>query len=546
MKHKIYYLLILALLFSCKKEIKKENLSPAPASNEKQDAKVIFSKILAIALEKEPNLRLFIKNEALKQFDRDNDVLFQMIKDEKVTTDQTFHQVISKYAKSKEKLDSAINSLPTLTIMVPELPNFTPNNWKTESEVPQVAISPENKNFKDIDLYNSKGELTKIAYGAIPNFPVVVVKENERVNVSVNNIDKSPISATLLRNSTESNQSSFLSKDNMKFIFSNEAFNGMKTSSFNKVNMSSSAKLSLTNDNKISRTVNVNLTNEPNSIDPSVIEAFNINLDWHRDYIYYGLNPNLGINKGKFNNRMIEHIVSIRMKDGNYNRISDQTQDPTVSEQWVQPRPERGGYVTNWTDGYFDIRISILINAKNGAGTQLNKVISAKGSDLYDIKYRTEGIPGRSGSTQLRFDGLTPKDYIINEPIAAWDLQNYGAAWKFIVSEYDPSEEIITTYNESSKFATNFNYELGFEEKVKVGYKFGISLETTSSSTYQYKTTRGSDELGEGILEFGSPIILKKEQYTYSGRNGTVIGYNYITNEVSCGTIYLAIEPRKI
>jgi len=546
MKYKIYYLMILALLFSCKKERNQEQSALNMEPSKKQNAKVIFSRVLAIALEKEPNLRLFIRNEALKQFDMDNDVLFQMVKDEKITPDQTFYQIMSKYSQSKATLDSVINSLPTLTIMVPELPNFTPISWKTESEIPQVAISPENKNFRDIDLYNSKGEITKIAYGAIPNFPVVVVKENERVNVSVNNIDKSPISATLLRTSVESNQSNFLSKDNMKFSFSNEAFNGIERSSLIKPSLSNVSKLALTNENKISRVVDVNLTNQPNAIDPSVIEAFNINLDWHRDYIYYGLNPNLGIDKGKFNNRMIEHIVSIRMKDGNYTRISDQAEDPTVSEQWVQPRPERGGYVTNWTDGYFDIRISILINAKNGAGTQLNKVISARGSDLYDIKYRTEGVPGRPGSTQLRFDGLTPKDYILNEPIVAWNLENYGAAWKFIVSEYDPSEEIITTFNESTKFATNFNYEIGFGEKVKVGYKFGITQETTSSSTYQYKTTRGSDELGEGILEFGSPIILRKEQYTYTGRNGTIVGYNYITNEVSCGSIYLAIEPRKI
>jgi hypothetical protein len=70
MKHKIYYLAILALLFSCKKEIKQENLSFIQVSNEKQDSKVIFSKALAIALEKEPNLRLFIKNEAMKQFSK--------------------------------------------------------------------------------------------------------------------------------------------------------------------------------------------------------------------------------------------------------------------------------------------------------------------------------------------------------------------------------------------------------------------------------------------------------------------------------------------
>lgn len=543
MKQKFYYLAIISILFSCKKESKQEKSIQVSSTIERQDSKTTFSKVLAIALDKEPDLRLFIKNEALKQFDMDNDVLFQMVKDEKVSLDETFYQLLVKHSNSKPELDSAINDLPTLTIMIPELPDFTPQNWKTNSEIPLVAISPKNKNFKFIDLYNSKGEVTKIQNGSIPTFPVVVVKENERVNVYVNNIDKSPTSSVLLRSSNEHTQASFLLKNNMKFSFSNEAFDGVN------VNPSKTSiiapKLAMKNESKVSRVVGVDVSNQPNAIDPSVIEAFNINLDWHRDYIYYGLNPNLGVDKGKFNNRMVEHIVSIRMKDGNYTRISDQAEDPNVSEEYVLVRPERGGYITNWTDGYFDIRISILINANNGASAQINKVISAKGSDLYDIKYRTEG--GGTRNPVKRFDGLTPKDFILNEPIVAWNLENYGAAWKFIVSEYDPSEEIVTTYNQSTKFATNFNYEIGFGEKVKIGYKFGATQETTSSSTYQYKTTRGSDELGEGILEFGAPIILRKEASTYTGRDGQVITrYNYVTNEVSCGTIFLAIEPRKI
>jgi len=154
MRHVIYYLLVFTFLFSCKKE--NGNLSSSPTLVEKQDSKTIFSKTLAIALEKEPELRSFIKTEALKQFDLDNDVLYQMVKDEKISSNQTFYQLFVKYSNSKQELDSAINDLPTLTIMIPELPDFTPQDWKTNSEIPLVAISPKNKNFKSIDLYNSK------------------------------------------------------------------------------------------------------------------------------------------------------------------------------------------------------------------------------------------------------------------------------------------------------------------------------------------------------------------------------------------------------
>lgn len=549
MKRQFYYLAMVAMLFSCKKELKNE-LSNTTTVFEKQNSKTVFSKALAIAIEKEPTLRVFIKNEALKQFDLDNDVLFQMVKDEKVVSDKTFYDLLSQYAQSKEELDAAINSSPTLTIMIPELPYFSPANWNANLEIPLVAVSPASNNFNAINLYNSKGEVTKIESGSVPAFPVLVVKENERVNVTVNNVDRSPVSSVLLRTKGSSAEV-FLEKENMKFSFSNDAFNGMSSNGVDLRSLSN--KMMSASRGKVARVDGVftgddnTITKSSNPIDPLVIKAFDSNLDWQRDFVYYGLNPSEGKNKGKFNNRVVEHIVAIRMKDGEFNRISDHSVDPTVNESWhVPPGRSEGRFVTNWTDGYFDIRISILINAKNGAGTQLNKVISAKGSDLYDIAYKCERLPGRPTTPgSCRFDKVTPKNFFINEPLVSWNLENYGAAWKFIVSEYDPSEEIITTYNESTKFASNFGFDIGFGETVKIGYKFGSSMETTSSSTYQYKTTRGSDELGEGIMEFGSPIILRKEVIRPDrGAPGTLT--NYVTNEISCGSIYLCVEPKQL
>ncbi|WP_316805640.1 hypothetical protein [Pedobacter nototheniae] len=556
MKRKTYYLaIIITVLLSCKKELRHETSIPLNIT-EKQNSKILFSKVLAIAMEEEPKLRSFIKSEALKQFDRDNDVLFQMVKDEKVTLDQTFYQILSKYAKSKEGLDQAIEDLPTLTIMVPEFPNFTPTSWNSESEIPKIAISPNDKNFRSIEVYDSNGNIIEVPRGLIPGFPVVVIKENERINVSVGNVDHSPSSAILL-NSSNSTENTFLTKDNRKFSFSNDAFNGIsKTNlkvSYNNPIMSNSKTIS-----RVDPTITFNdgtTKKSANPIDPLVIQAFENNLDWQRDFVYYGLNPTAGKDKGKFNNRIVEHIVSIRMKDSNINRISDQTNDPLPTGQDFNiagaPSP-----LSEWTDGYFDIRIAVLINAKNGAGTQLNKVITAKGSDLYNITY--EVTSGPRGYLYYKYKGIAPKDYFINEPLVAWNLENYGAAWKFIVSEYDPSEEIITTHTESTKFAANFGYDIGFGETVKVGYKFGASIETTSSSSFQYKTTRSSDELGEGIIEFGAPIILRKEVVTPTpsttpprnptpGRTDNIaFTTNYITNEVSCGTIYLSIEPKQI
>jgi len=562
MKNKIYYLAILALLLSCKKEIKQESLPPIPSTNEKQDSKTVFSKALASALEKEPDLRLFIKNEALKQFDRDNDVLFQMVKDEQIIPGKTFHQILSENAVSKSELEDAINTLPTLTIMVPEVVNFSPKSWNVNTEIPQVAVEPVT-NHGDIYLYNSKGEREKVPSGLIPGFPVVVVKENERINVSVNNVDIAPNSSRLLKNENLPS-TKFLTKKNLKFSFSSEAFNGLKKSPSN--TLKNNLEMSLNKTSRIDPTrvfsdgTIANIGTKP--LDPLIIEAFNNNLDWQRDYIYYGLNPNAGINKGRFNNKVQEHIVAIRMTDDFISRIQDSPDEPAVYEKNIG-RPERPGTIPAWTDGYFDIRISVLLNARNGIGSEKNIIMNVKGSDLYDFKFRKADPSPRPGGNNYAansyyyYDGLTPKTFYVNEPIVAWDLENYGSGWKFIVTEYDLStqEEDTRTESTQSTFATNFEYNFTFGENVKVGYKFGSTQQTTSTHTYVLKTSKGSDDIGVGTLIFGDPIILKKEQVpaentgsTRPPRGGSsgpsYTDYNYITNDVKCGTMYVSVEPR--
>lgn len=543
---KINYLLLLSLfLCSCKKNsTEKFETPPTQKDSKVQFYKEQFAKILAIAVEREPELRSFIKNEAQKQFDLDNDILYQMVKDQKISNNESFHQKLLKYASNKDELNVAIEKIPTLTIMVPELPNFNPTDWNTTNETPEIAVSPEKINANPIIVYNSNGKIVEIPRGYIPAFPVLVVKENERINVKVNGINKSPASAVLLKSENENTQSAFFSNERLEFSFSNANFDGLSSKRITQIN-----DIGSSNGQKVSRIIpiivgmngNTIPTNHP-PVDQSTLAAYELNMDWQRDYIYYGLNPSAGVLKGKFNNRMVETIVSIRMADNTIDRISNHSEDPTLNTTTVP---------SNWTDGYFDFRITIFINSKNGGGQTLNKVISARGSDLYDIEYKPISLGGRP---LLRFNKLIPKEFFINERIVSWDLENYGATWKIVVSEYDPAEEIILSKSETVKFANNFSFDISLGEKVKNNIKFGSTLETTSTSSYQYKTTRGSDDLGEGIIEFGSPIIIRKETVAPNlptpGRparqDNHLGGIKYVMNEVSCGQIFLSIEPRRL
>ena len=97
---KVYILLfLLTLTFaSCKKQESEplvENIITKPNTtvNEINILQKDFAKILAKAVDKEPALRSFIRTQSLKMFDKDYDVLYQLIKNEKVSEGLSFREI---------------------------------------------------------------------------------------------------------------------------------------------------------------------------------------------------------------------------------------------------------------------------------------------------------------------------------------------------------------------------------------------------------------------------------------------------------------------
>lgn len=56
-----------------------------------------FAEILSLAVYNEPELREFLKKEALKEFDRDYDVFYPFVKNSIVCDGQTFRDLLLKY-----------------------------------------------------------------------------------------------------------------------------------------------------------------------------------------------------------------------------------------------------------------------------------------------------------------------------------------------------------------------------------------------------------------------------------------------------------------
>ena len=194
--------------------------------------------------------------------------------------------------------------------------------------------------------------------------------------------------------------------------------------------------------------------------------------------------------------------------------------------------------LTQGWSGKFTGKVPDLCNAMqemvNGTGQELRKIITVSGSDLFEPIYNISN-PASLPIYYYTLTGVTSKVYYpTNLELVPWDLEQYGSAWKFIVSEYDPSEEVTTSVTNSSTYGTNFGLDVtGIFGKL--GAKFGVTTTSSSSTTYTYKTTTGSDELGEGILDFRSPIV-----------TGVPITGIATTYEVTTGRISMSVEPKRV
>ncbi|RKE42686.1 hypothetical protein [Sphingobacterium detergens] len=521
-------ILLSAILLSSTIACKKDNLSSESKQQQAEqnllDAKSVykqeFSKALAKALASNSELRAFIKNEALKKFDQDYDVLYQMVKDE-VIGDKKFKDIIAEQYEKKENLNELDRLYPTLTIFVPKLPmnSFSAEKWDTQTEIPQVAYTLNTT--ANVPIVNEKGEEYILEAKYTPSFPVVVIKENEVVKVSSGAANSTKASASNGSEEKESNKH-LLKGSLYTFEFLDEAFNGL-----NDKNQKSSSKL---------RASTINAS----AIDSKIKQAYDTykNADgWQRDYIYYDITP--GQPKGKFNYDYQEHITSFSMNDANsLGFISDQDGDPINNPKYYDPSVKGNLPRIPWIGDAFRFKVNILVNSKNGAGPSLDKYFTVEAQNLYDAKYKKTGVkvgPIIVGSGVWELESISPKKVPLNIPIFNWDLAEYASTIKIIVEEVDDTAEESRSETRVVKFATNFGIDASLgNEKAKIGLKFGASLEEDKTSTVSYKVTKQSDQLGDVIVNFADKIATAFD------------GSSYTTREYSSGMYTIGIEPRRV
>lgn len=430
--------------------------------NQKEKAMKDFSVSLAISLNQSSKLREIIKKEALEAINLDPEVLFYKIKNESVENG-TVEKLIDSNMKNST-LSQIFDVIPTLTVLVPELPEdyFNAIKWDATNEIPAVAVRLMTSNETPIIYDDLQQDI--FPSDQIPGFPVLVVKDNERI-VSSKDVKFNQIK-----------EEAFFKGEVYSFKFTSPFFSKW----FDRIIPKEDQKL---------------------------VDAFNHYKDvdgWQRDFIYYGISP---VNQnGPFIYDYAETISAMTTSrpEDLYFKISDQTGDPFINYTSMNPN------FSHWKEGGYEFNYRLTSNSISGGGTSQEFYFPVKPSELFELKYEV-----LHGYIIPRFviSEIKAKTHFPNVPTLAWNLEDKATEFLMTIFEEDSTEEFSTTTTINSEFAKNFGLsgEVGWETLKKIGMQFGASAKQTIAHTVSQKETKLSDKLGDFVINFGHKVILSKE-----------------------------------
>lgn len=525
-------LLIGILLASCQKDHPVSNDFPNEFGLSKNaltsdSARIEFSKILSKAVFNEPELRNFIKAEAINRFDNDYDVFYAFVKDEIVKEGKTFREVLLDYTDDSFVLENIEDALPLLNIYVPDLTaffEFSAENWNTGDN--EIVVTPLNSD--DQQAFYGNGELMfSLDLSEIPGFPCLVVKNNERVKLKENIKVKG-------------------AAGRLSYEFIDDAFD-------KRLNTKSSPATSTINKKLI-----VDAWTEF-GVDPNY---------WQRDYIYYNMtkaNPA----QATINPQIREYIEMIKFEPSIIPIISDQTGDPFLKNDHVHKSDDRNPLTfaqisrALWTDGAFEFNIYVTKGIRTGEQNSPQKIVlSIAPTDIFrfrNIKHKIKGggLFHRDRHTYWIESSadIESKPYFpyngAGIPLEKWEIANESMNLNFQIFERDDSEAIEKNYSVKNTYANsaNFKLDLGLGELIKKVVKldlgFGVTTNKSTERTESLKisTTKTSDDLGNLTLYFSDPIL------TTTDMSMSIDGspyYFYMGHMLRNGAVTMQVLPKRL
>lgn len=510
---------VLFSVFSCTKATMQDDSSSCGSSNLFKtdfDAMETFGIALTKALEENQDLRAFIKAEALSQFDKDYDVFYPLVKNKEVITGKTFRDILLDFI-SENELSEIEFKLPLLNMLVPDLTwcsGFSAKTWDISDSVIALAIVKEDRN---ISLYAEGKYLADLEANEIPGFPVIVLKNNERLVVT----------------------SAATKGGDFTYDFVDPVFNGTipDTKGVTPV------------DSYIDLPVEEQSDYVPASmLDSRVIQAYNLfkghDEGAQRDYVYYGMSP-LNNTSGELNTHIRENLLRFKIRPS---ESLFELEDPSYSAPITvkkAPLSNEEIIAKAWTDGEFELYFNFYKGNKEDGYSHEIKVFSVKPEELFDfskvkLTYKHPTWFSHSVYTYtFDADDLVEKWYYIpdNVSLTLWNINRQSTEIKIIVSEKDSGNTYYYDTNSKFTYTNNFGIqgELGGTLLKIVKLTLGISFSSESSSTREeslkIESTLNSDDFGSAILRYMDPIIC----------NETSEGYELF--DLSTGTVTFTILP---
>lgn len=451
--------------------------------------KEYFAQVLSRAVVEDENLREFIKTEALKQFDKDYDVFYPFVKDQVVTDGRTFRQILLNYV-SESDLNLIESQLPMLNILVPDwewIDAFSVKNWNVSDSDIIVSVDSKDKH----PVYHNGVLLGELGNGLFPEYPVLIVKENERMKLV----------------SPETKVSAY------SYEFANDAYNPTIVT---KVTPTTSYRYFDTNPG-----VNALSKVDMRSLAPEVVQAWDEYGDdpneAQRQYVYFNMKN--GESTGVLNPKIRESVLAIRLHDTN---CIDATNDPTLNE--VKQKKEdidSDETLLNllWGEGQLEIQLyATTLDANNNIVVLNENAIPVNGCEIFDIAKVQRDFYHKTLFTKRKYvyigtkKDLSPKWYYLPTPLEfdKWDPSSGSSVIDIHAYELDGTTEIEVT--------DTLTIQNGISLGAKVGDKFELDFDyngNTIERTMKYKITTGSDNLGSKELYFNDYIIKEEDDDQY-------------------------------
>lgn len=517
-------------IYSCSKEMVAENDCFVKDSFSGQKA---FAEVLSKAVSENQSLRLFIQETALEQFDCDYDVFYPFVKDKEVENGKTFREILLNYT-DEETLSAIERENPKLNILVPDwewMGCFSVNSW--DASAPGLAVSYVAQSG-DIELFDNGEFVGKLPDGCFPDFPVLIIKSNERMVVSP---------------STRGGD--------IQYDFLDEAFNNAITRVEHQY-----SHPTVDGDPDVSNFVPAS---EINYRAKQAYEYFpkGARSIYQRDYLYYGMTGE-GQEKPRYDNvwetiykfkfdkfdipSLFDDKVNGTVYDLNKEKMLSHVEDYKKNDSAMSAAKLRSAF---YAEGNLELMflINIPTNGTKEFMTTKSKSVSFK--DVFAISYVDLDFRHRTWFVRdwyvytLDINAIKPKWCMLNWMLPSWDISEDSGLITIVVSEFDETGSKEMSYSTKKTVARNFKVDLsgegdftifGQEVKLKLGLGYNKTTTTEDATTEKYVRNQGGiDKLGQAELEYLHPVLENK-----TTKNG-VSGYEVHT--ITTGSVDLMILP---